>query len=165
MFGDSPVELMAANAMMAGAIYCESFTYSATWLTGTGSALGANGVVDQQIQIGADADFVVQSYNGVSYSAADTPIVAPDYTVNIVLAGSGRQIFDRAQDWVTFVGNFSVNRVPGLSTFPRVIQANNQVNITLTNRTGTAANRVLLAFKGFKIFYLKTDRQNVFHAL
>src|SRR5882724_9742601 len=113
MFGDSPVELMAANAMLAGAIYCENFTYSANWLTGTGSALGANATVDQQIQVNSDSDFVVQEFCGVSYSAADTPIVAPDYTVNIVLAGSGRQIFDRAQDWVTFVGNYSVNRVPG----------------------------------------------------
>lgn len=165
MFGDSPVELMAANAMMAGAIYCENFTYSATWLTGTGSALGASATVDQQIQVNSDSDFVVQSINGVSYSAADTPIVAPDYTVNIVLAGSGRQIFDRAQDWVSFVGNFSVNRVPGVLPFPRIIQANTTTTITLVNRTVTAANRVLLAMRGFKIFYLKTDRQSVFHVL
>lgn len=165
MFGDSPVELMAANAMMAGAIYCENFTYSANWLTGTASALGANATVDQQIQINSDSDFVVQSINGVSYTAADTPLVAPDFLVNIVLAGSGRQIFDRPQDWVTFVGNFSVNRVPGVLPFPRILQANTTTTVTLVNRTGTASNRTLLALRGFKIFYLKTDRQNVFHVL
>jgi hypothetical protein len=165
MFGDSPIELMAANAMLSGKIYCESFTYSSTWLTGTASALGANGTVDQQIQINSDSDFVMQELCGVSYSAADTPIVAPDYTLNIVMAGSGRQIFDRPQDWVTTVGNYSVNRVPGSMPFPRILQANNTITNTLTNRTGTAANRVLLAFRGFKIFYLGTDRQSVFHVL
>jgi hypothetical protein len=165
MFGQSPVELMAANAMMLGGIYCENFTYSANWLTGTGSALGANATVDQQIQINSDSDFVLQIFNGVSYSAADTPIVAPDYLVNVVMAGSGRQIFDTAQDWVTFVGNYSVNRVPGILTFPRIIPANNTVTVTLTNRTGTAANRVKLSLKGFKVWYLTTNRKETFHVL
>ncbi len=165
MFGSSPVELMAANAMLRGQIYCESFSYSAAWLTGTASALGAAATVDQQIQINSDSDFVMQSWNGVAYSAVDTPIVAPDYLVNPVLAGSGRQLFDRAQDWVTFVGNFSVNRVPGLNTFPRLIQANNTFTLTLTNRTNTAANRVLLALKGFKVFYMTANRKDVFHVL
>jgi len=165
MFGDSPVELMAANAMMAGAIYCESFTYSANWLTGQASALGANATVDQQIQVNSDSDFVVQEMNGVSYSAADTPIVAPDYLLNIVMAGSGRQIFDRPQDWVTAIGNFSVNRVQGSMPFPRIMTANSTITLTLVNRTGTASNRALVAFRGFKIFYLRTDRQSVFHVL
>lgn len=165
MYGDSPIELMAANAMLQGLIYCESFTYSAAWLTGTASALGANGTVDQQIQVNSDSDFVVQEMNFVSWSAADTIIGMPDYLLNIVMAGSGRQIFDRAQDIAVQCGNFALNRQPGTLPFPRLMQANTTVTTTIQNRTAVVCNRALLALRGFKVFYLKGDRQGVFHAL
>lgn len=165
MYGSSPVELLAANAMLQGLIYCESFTYSAAWITGTASALGANATVDQQIQINSDSDFVVQEWNFVSWSAADTIIGMPDYLLNVVMAGSGRQIFDRPQDIAVQCGAFTLNKQPGRIPFPRLLQANNTITTTLQNRTGTASNRALLAFRGFKVFYMGSDRQQIFHAL
>lgn len=165
MFGDSPIELMAANAMLQGKIYCESFTYSALWLTGTSSALAASSSTDQQIQINSDSDFVIQQQNFVSWSALDTIIANPDYLLNIVMAGSGRQIFDRPQAMVNQCGNFASNKIPGSLPFPRLLQANNTVTCSLTNRTVTAANRAELAFRGFKIFYLNGTRQQIFHVL
>lgn len=165
MYGDSPVELLAANAMLAGLIYCESFTYSAQWLTGTASALAANGTTDVQIQVNSDSDFVIQEMNFVSWSAADTIIGMPDYLLNIVMAGSGRQIFDKSQGIAVQCGAYTLNKTPGKLPFPRLIQANNTVTNTLQNRTGTACNRAELAFRGFKVFYLKADRRDVFHAL
>jgi hypothetical protein len=165
MFGASPVELMAANAMMAGLVYCESFTYSSQWLTGTASALGASASVDQQIQVNSDSDFVMQEINLDAWTALDTIIVNPDYLLNIVMAGSGRQIFDRPQGVVSFTGSFQQNKVPGKMPFPRIITANSTITNSLQNRTVTAANRVELVFRGFKVFYLKASRQDVFHVL
>lgn len=165
MFGDSPIELMAANAMLAGQIYCEQFTYSASWLTGLASALGANATVDQQLQINSDSDFVVQQLNFVSFSAADTIIANPDYLLNIIVAGAGRNIFDSPQDIVNMCGNFASNKIPGSLPFPRLIQANSTITNTLQNRTGTACNRAKLSYRGFKVFYLTGTRQGIFHVL
>lgn len=163
MFGASPIELMAANAMMAGLVYCESFTYSSQWFGGT--ALGASATVDQQIQINSDSDFVVQQMNLTSFSDLGTVIADPDYLLNIVMAGSGRQIFDRPQIARNQTGDYFANHIPGSLPFPRLMQANNTVTTTLQNRTATAANLVQLALVGFKIFYLSGNRQQIFHAL
>lgn len=165
MFGDSPIELLAANAMLLGQIYCESFVYSSLWATGTASSLLATTTVDQQIQINSDSDFVMQSINLISWSAAGTLIADPDYLLNIVMAGSGRQIFDRVQDVRNICGTYTANHIPGDMPFPRLLQANNTVTNTLTNRSAVDANRVLLSFRGFKIFYLTGTRQGIFHVL
>lgn len=165
MFGTSPIELMASDAMLQGLIFCESFSYSSSWLTGTNSALAASVSVDQQLQINSDSDFVIQEMNFVSWSALDTIIANPDYLLNINLAGAGRNIFDSPQDIVNVCGNFASNKIPGRMPFPRLLQANSTITNTLTNRTVTASNRAKLTFRGFKIFYLTGNRQAVFHAM
>jgi hypothetical protein len=167
-WGNSPIEILASNAMVNGLIFCSNFTYSATWLTGTGTALGANGTVESDIQINADADFVVQEMNLTSWSAAGTPITSPDYTITIVMSGSGRQIMNQAQSVSLYTGAYvTANGVqqPLQLAMPLLITANSTLANTLINRTGTAANRVDLMMRGFKVYYTGGNRQSIFHVL
>lgn len=169
MFGASPLELMAMDAMLKGLVYCQAFTYSAIWFGAT--ALGASSTVNVPTQITADSDFMVQRLNLVSFTALDTPEVNPDYTLLLTINGSGRQLMDQAQSVNNLCGNFFDNRVPCDLPFPYLIQANNTITAQLINRTVTAANRVDLSYVGFKIYYLSnpdgtpTSRQQVFHVL
>jgi hypothetical protein len=171
MYGASPVEMMAMDAMMKGLVMCQAFCYSALWLTGTGTALGATATANVPTQITADSDFVVQRMNITAWSAAATIIPDPDYTLLLTLNGSGRQIMDQSQTIQNICGNFSQNKVPSDWPFPYLIQANNTINAALTNRSAVAANRVDLSYIGFKVFYLQnpngqpTSRQQVFNAL
>ena len=166
MFGSSPVELLATDAMLRGEIYCESFSYSAAWITGTATALGANATVDVQIQINSDSDFVVQHINFLTWSAAGTLIVAPDYLLTLVVAGSGRQIMNQAQPIRTLAGGYTSNEsMAGSMPFPRLIQMNSTLTCTLANRTATASNRADLVLRGFKVFYTGGARQVIFHTM
>lgn len=167
-YGSSPLEIMASRAMLNGQIYCTDFTYSATWLTGTGTALGANATVESDVQINADADFMVQELNLNSWSAAGTPITSPDYTLLIVMAGSGRQIMNQAQEVVNYTGGYVTAagvQGPLFLGMPLLFTANTTIACTLTNRTGTAANRVDLMFRGFKIYYTGGDRSTIFRVI
>lgn len=162
-FGASPLELMATDAMLRGEVFCQHFTYSASWITGTNSALGANATVDQQIQINADADFIVQEVNLVSWSAANTIINEPDYLLTIIQAGSGAQLMNAAQHVLTMCGAYDTDRFPARLGYPILLKANATLTNTLQNRTAVAANRVDLAYIGFKVFYTGGNRRQIFH--
>lgn len=164
MFGTSPIELLAADAMLRGAIFCNGYIYSAQWLTGTTSALGANGTVDQPIQITSEADFVVQQITGTAFTAAGTILTDPDYTL-LVTISSGRPWFDRAQTWRDIMPSFQSTVQVMALPFPRLIPAQTTLTLTLANRTGTPANRVTVALSGFNVYYQTETRQQVFHAL
>src|ERR1700688_1657634 len=158
MFGTSPIELLAADAMLRGTIFCNGFTYSAAWLTGTATALAGNASQDVQIQITAEADFVVQMMTFNSWSAAGTIIVDPDYTLNIAIA-SGRPWFNQAQSMRDIVGSFASTQEPGfMLPFPRLIPSQSTITCSLSNRTATASNRATLAMQGFNVYYQTENR-------
>ena len=169
MYGSSPIEMLALDASLKGCISCQGFTYSALWFGAT--ALGANGTVNVTTQITADSDFIIQRMNLVSYTAADTPEVNPDFTVLLTLAGSGRNLMDQAQHVNNVCGNFFDNRVPNDLTFPILVQANNNIVAQLVNRSAVAQNYTLLSYVGFKVYYLQNPdgttatRQQVFRVL
>ena len=169
MFGSSPLEIMACDAMLKGLIYCYGFTYSALWFGAT--ALGASVAVTQVTQISADSDFVIQRMNLLSYTAADTPEVNPDFTLLLTIAGTGTNLMDQAQHVNNIVGNFFDNRVPCDLTMPILIPANNNLTAQLTNRSAVAQNFTQLSYVGFRVKYLQnpdgnpTTRQQLFHVL
>jgi len=163
MFGTSPLELMAADAMLRGEIYCDGFATGAAWVTGTASALGATATVDQNIQIPSDADFILQEMNFTSTTAAGTFLAVPDYLLTLVIAGSGRQVQSMAMMIANICGSFNGGQVPSRMPFPRLIVQNSTVTATLANRTGTAANRAELVLRGFKVYYTGGNRQQIFH--
>lgn len=164
-FGTSPLELMASDAMLRGEIFCEHFTYSASYVTGTATALAANGTTEVQVQINADSDFLIQEMDIVSLTAAGTFIATPDYLITIVIAGAGRQIMSQAQHVANYAGSYQANQVPGRLPMPKLVQASNTISVVLTNRTGTASNFAQVSLKGFKIFYSGGNRQQIFHVL
>jgi hypothetical protein len=165
-YGSSPLEIMAADAMLKGDIYCQNFTYDAAFLTGTGTALAGPGTTDVPININADSDFLVQAVNLTAWSAVGTLIADPDYLLLLTVAGSGRQLMDRDISVQNMCGNFTSNKVPNVLQFPYLIQSNNSVTVRLTNRTNTAANRVDVSLIGFKIYYLaQAGRKEIFHVL
>jgi hypothetical protein len=169
MYGTSPIEIMACSAMLNRQIYCFNFSYSAQWFGST--ALGANGTQSIPTQITSDSDFVIQRMNLVSFSAAGTKTVDPDFTLLLTVAGTAVNLMDQAQPILNICGNFSLNYVPNDLPFPIVIPANNTLNSTLVNRTAVAQNLTQLTFTGFKVKYLTnsdgspTSRQQVFNIL
>lgn len=164
-YGTSPIELMASDAMLRGEVFLEHFTYSAAWVTGTATALGANATQEVQIPINADSDFVIQEINLTAETAAGTFLATADYLLLIVIAGAGRQIMNQAQAVANVTGSYQGGQVPGRVPMPKLVQASNTISCTLTNRTAVAANRVDLALRGFKIFYSGGNRQQIFHVL
>lgn len=167
-YGQSPIEIMASNAMLQGKAYLSEFSYSAQFLTGTGTALGANGTATSPIQINADSDFVAQTCNIIAFTAADTPETNPDFLINLITAGSGRQLMNQAQHVLTFCGGYigtsSIQEYVTLN-FPILLVANSQFTVTLTNRSAVAQNFVEVTFKGFKVNYLQGgERGRIFNA-
>ena len=163
-FGTSPLELLAADAMLRGEIYCNSWVYSARWLTGTTSALAANGTTDQVVQITAEADFMCQELNLTAWSAAGTLVQDPDLTILITIS-SGRPWFNQEQTVRDVCGSFAGGEFPGTLPMPRLVASQSTITVTLANRTGTNWNRVTLAMRGFNIYYQTATRQQVFHVL
>jgi len=177
MFGASPIELMAAQAMVNGWVYCYGFTYSAL-MFGT-NALGASGTQTVLTQITSDSDFVIQRINLVSFTAADTPEVNPDFTSQLTIGGTAINLFDAPQHVNNIYGNFFDNRVPNDLPFPILIAANQNLSNTTVNRSAVAQNFTQYSYIGFKVKYLTmtiqdpsgamirvpTTREAVFHVL
>lgn len=171
-FGTSPLELMACEAMLAGLVYLDEFAYSASFLTGTGSALGATGTTTVNIQINSDSDFIACAYHLVAWSAANTIIASPDYLLTITRSGAGRELMNQAQPVANMAGNyFQLAGVPAKNPISSLYQGNGTVRVTLENRTAVAANRVDFTMRGFKVFYQTNakgqtgNRADIFHAL
>ena len=173
MYTLSPLEAMASDAMLQGLCYLDEFTYSAVWLAGTPTALGANATVDVQIQINSDSDFIAQEYNLIAYSAVDTLYVSPDFLFSLIRSGSGRELMNQQQHVGNLFGNYrsASASFPGKNPISSLYQGNLTVTARLVNRTGNAINRVDFAMRGFKVFYQTNsqgqtgNRQAIFHAL
>ena len=172
-YGTSPLELMACEAFLQGLVYLDEFTYSITGSAIDATALLANTVVDYQLQINADSDFIAQEYNLTAWSAAGTILANPDYLIQIIRASSGRELMNRPQHVANYAGNYrsASASFPGRKAMPSLYQGNMGVTIRLTNRTATVPDRVDFAMLGFKVFYqtnkvgVTGNRQDIFHAL
>jgi len=172
-FGVSPLEIMASDAMLQGIVYLDEFTYSAAWITGTGTALGAGATVDAQIQINGDSDFVVQELNLTAFDNAAPPVIvaSPNLLLTITRAGAGREIMNQAQHAMNLCGSYAATRFPAKKPMPGLINKSNNLTLRLQNLSTTVFSRVDVALIGFKVFYVQNalgiigDRQMVFHAL
>lgn len=176
-FGTSPLELMACDAMLQGLVYLDEFIYSASWIAGTPTALGALATIDVPIQINSDSDFIVQEQNfnaivleSESPDAEHICVTCPDLLVTIIRAGSGREVMNQAQPVVNMFGNYWSARFPGRKPVTSIWQGNNTITIRLQNRTTVAFDRVDITFAGFKVFYqtnsqgIQGNRKQIFHA-
>jgi hypothetical protein len=167
MYGSSPVELLATDAMLRGLIFANAYTYNADFLTGTSQAIPASATsVQQVVQITSEADFVVQQLSAICWgSAAGTLLQDPDYTVQIAIS-SGRPWFNAPLSVRNIAGMYAGAEIPLPLPFPRLIPLNSTLTVTVTNRTATAANFFQIAMVGFNVYYQPGgSRQSVFHAL
>lgn len=163
-FGTSPIELLAADAMLRGAVFCNEYVYPAKWITGQSSALGSLATVDQAIQITSEADFVAQEVNLIAWSAAGTLAADPNIEINIQIA-SGRPWFNTSLNARTFAGTYSSGNFPNKMVMPRLIPAKSTVTVTATDQQSTAWNRVELVMIGFNVYYQTETREQVFHVI
>jgi hypothetical protein len=165
MFGTSPIELLATDAMLRGAINANSYVYNADFLTGTNQAVGANATAVQTVQITSEADFVTQMITATCWgSAAGTLLQDPDFTINIAIS-SGRPWFNAPLILRNITGTFAAAEFPASLPMPRLIPLNSTLTVTVVNRTGTAANFLQVALIGFNVYYLTENRTQVFHVL
>lgn len=171
-FGTSPIELMATNAMLTGEIYCEQFYYSANWEGALG--LGASATQAVQVQIDSSSDFIVQMMNLTALTDANTYDQDPDLLLQMVVAGSGRQIMQSPQHVANVTGYYrgiaDIMGFPAALPFPRLIQANSTLTCTLQNRSTVdfSGGLIQLTLVGFKIFYAadkNASRRSIFHVL
>jgi hypothetical protein len=174
-FGVSPLELMAADAMLQGIVFLDEFEYSAVW-TGT-TALAATSTVEVIILINGDSDFVVQERNIVAFDNQATPVLVPDpnLLITVTRAGAGRETMNQAQHVGNVLGSYQSNKVPGRRPMSGLWNAANTMSFKLQNLSPTNFGRIDIAFSGFKVFYTVSrvpghegeqgTRAAVFHAL
>jgi hypothetical protein len=164
-FGTSPLELLAADAMLQGSIYCNSAVYPAKWLTGQASALGSGLTIPQVLQINGDSDFICQMINGIAWSAAAT--ITPDPNIEALIEiASGRMWFNQSANFRTIFGGWhGTSPAPGTLPMPRLIPAQSTVTITLTEQQSVSWNRVEVELIGFNVYYQSATRSEVFHVL
>lgn len=127
--------------------------YSADFRFSPGLAAGATD--DPTFTIG-DADFVFTDITGSARDPANPTVLflAPAITVQINDEGSGRNLFNRPQDWHSRVG--SAERAYILP-MPFMVKQTSVVTATLVNiaLAGGQAYDVRLTIGGFKIFPTK----------
>lgn len=175
-YGVSPLELMASDAMLQGLVYCDEFTYTASWIRGTATQLDAGDTKEVQIQINGDSDFVVQMRNGTFIVHGDdeggnTCETCPNMLLTVVRAGSGREIMSGPVHVQNYLGNYWNGSYPANLPFTGLIQASNTLTLRLQNLQTDDFERVDIDFIGFKVFYVVSpqgeqgNRQRVFHAL
>jgi hypothetical protein len=164
MFGSSPLELLAADAMLRGTIFCNSFTYNADFGPGGASAIGANGTVNVPIQITSEADFVCQMITTTAFSAVGTILQDPDVTLFVQIS-SGRPWFNAPVILRNIAGTYASAENPDTLPFPRLIPLNSTLTTTIVNRTASAINFLEVLFIGFNVYYESETRSQVFHTL
>lgn len=125
------------------------FSYSANFIN-PGNPIPANGSVTFGVSIQSDSDFVLQALTGVLRTTNNaTVIVAPPVTVLITDTGSGRQIFDGAQEWLNLIGTA---QEPGVLGTPYFAKAGGTLNFQCNNLDAATAWNARISLLGFKVF-------------
>jgi hypothetical protein len=93
-FGESPIEILAREAMLRGECWCDGYEYPARFLTGTPTALGSGLTAEVPININSGQDFIVQEVNLTAFDNAAPPVlvVAPNLLLTLVKGGSERNL-------------------------------------------------------------------------
>jgi hypothetical protein len=163
-YGASPIEVLAREAMRQGAVYCEKFDLTARFLAGSTSALAANNSQTVPVQIDNGWDFVIQSINGTWYNADGTTLnAAPNALVQFIKDTSGKLLSSAPEHWLNVMGSFAANKISDQLPFPVLLAEKSTLQVTLTNLTADAPNRVEISLVGFKVYYVNTSRSDLFH--
>lgn len=123
----------------------DTFFYSAQFLP---LASGATASFDINIQ--ADSDFLIMEATGASRDPAAGNALDPDlrFLIQIIDSGSGRQLFDRAQDAENVLG---VGRDPYVWPIPKPVYRASTLTVTVQDLRGRDSD-VRVSFSGPKVF-------------
>jgi hypothetical protein len=141
-------DLLAASR--SGKVEIDPFDYSAFFPIAT--FVGGATNIPINTPINADSDFVVRYVNIAAFSAVGVPVATPDYLVQFVDTGSGRNLQDNPQHVLNIMGTA---QLPFIWPEPKLLKGNSVLQTLLTNRTIVAAD-VFITFCGFKVFYVQS---------
>lgn len=154
--GIDPFLAILYSQFLAGNVWLEDFTFSASWTPLAAAASGAAA----QTSIDSGIDFIVQQMNLSAFKEDDTEIPNPQLLLE-AQETSGRANWS---DQPIAVGNWCGNLRFGMAGWlptPRYVRGSNQINWKLTNRDAVAYN-VDLAIKGMRVTYTGVSREQLF---
>lgn len=130
------------------------FTYTAPFFSAGGAnSLAAGAVSTFNIVIDASAPFLIisQSYyaNTANAAANRQTTVIPDIIVLLTDTGTGRTMMDQAAPVEALFGN---GQFPYVLPEPKLMMANSQLAVQVTNRDAAAGFNLYLCFNGYKLF-------------
>jgi len=128
-------------------IEIDPFNLSFTWNTLASLASGQTIAVT----VNNDSDFVCRYTNGASYSAANVPVVDPDYLVSMTDSSAARALQDNPIHWRTCIGT---GERPFVWPAPKLFKGGSTIQIAITNNQALAS-LVNITLHGFKVFYYK----------
>lgn len=128
----------------------EGFVYFASQIP-----LAANATQVSTVAIQNDSDFLWVDLTGTCRDpgAVQTVFANPAVTLQVNDSGSGRNVFQQAQDWDNVVGTAEL---PGDFAYPYLAEKASTLTITFTN-LGAQAYDLRVALRGFKIFAFDED--------
>lgn len=145
------IEKLIANKMKENhftSYLCDPFDQSITFVLGV-SAQG----VQNTIQVGNDADFVLISTEMVVTDATFIAALFGAFTVTISDSTAGRAMSNAPVHALTL---FGTGQLPRLWYEPKLFQASSTILIT-TNNLIAAAQTIFMTFTGYKIFYQRAN--------
>ncbi|RJP44505.1 hypothetical protein C4587_01840 [Candidatus Parcubacteria bacterium] len=138
-------QMAAARGMVQRQFVANYFAYSLQW-----AAVASAAAATAQLQIQADSAFMIIS---MSFTAIDNttgiPITTIGATLQLTDQGSGANIFDRPQPFVSIAGS---GQLPFILPIERVLVANSNLTGNLVAGTTTNANTYTLTLHGAKIY-------------
>lgn len=148
--------LIAALQSLAGAskIIKYTFTYNAVFYTAGGAnnlAAGATSTVNVNIDAGAPFLIVSQTYDANTANAARAAgtLVVPNIIALITDTGSNRALMDVATPVPAI---FGTGQFPYILPEPKLMPANSQLQVQVTNIDAAAGYNLRLCFNGYKLY-------------
>lgn len=142
------------DLLEASQIIKQPFTYNAVFASaGAANALAAGATGQTTVNISADAPFMIvnQTYDANNANGARTSgtYVVPNATVLLTDTGSSRQMMDVAVPVPSIFGN---GQFPYILPVPKLMQANSQLQVVVTNNDAAQGMNLRLSFNGFKLY-------------
>jgi hypothetical protein len=149
-----------AAAILAGlrrrvSVIEEPFIYSSRFLSTDPDPLAPGLTVTRQIQIQADADFVIMSAAYEADVAGGSQVLAtynvPNVAILLTDTGNGRQLMDFAQPIGVMAGD---SRLPFIWPVPKIMSARSVLTVQATSFEAAVTWNLRLAFHGKKLYPL-----------
>ena len=116
--------------------------------TFTPAALASGASITNNVQIQADADFLVQAISAASF-VAGVYIAQPDSLIQITDTGSGTTFFDQQTAISNVTGD---GKFPFLLPVPRLVTANSVLTLSILNVSSTGNQTTYINLLGRKLY-------------